>query len=510
MGTPLQLPIEERWFNPGAGLPAALLREDDEDEPKTRTHVRGSEDSEQAEWLADDLDHMVLFNYSTKQWHVFDPVSGLWRVDDQRIVQERVDALARERLRVLSTMGNMGERERTKIGGVYRRLLTVAQVESALIALATRHDYKTNGNDMDADPNLLGCENGVVDLSASRLLPPDPSLRVSKSTGIRYVEMTEAEAQQGAKRLLLFLHEVTSGDPDLAEFYLRWFGYSLFGHTRAQKFLIMTGKLGRNGKGVLKRIMLHVFGEYAKELDRSLYSVSKFGPGDSSRPRADLMQLKGLRLAFLTEPEGRFDTDLLKAHSGGDPINARALRSNVQASWLPTHSIVFSANHPPAVSDVGLAIRDRVMVADFRERFTGKRQDQKLDDTLIGESEAILWLLVQHARLWDQGTDALDALPLPERVRDASDAYMTSNDPTDGYIEEGCVVGEDEKSAPRDLWRDYVLWFTDRHAGEDGFVPVPEYAFGIAIGSLFEKRGRPATWRGIRPKTGAELASEPA
>ena len=76
------------------------------------------------------------------------------------------------------------------------------------------------------------------------------------ATSVAYRDdWTIEEAIAHAPRFWRFLAEVTSGDAELALFYVRWFGYSLFGHSLATKFLILSGKLGFNGKGALKRLM---------------------------------------------------------------------------------------------------------------------------------------------------------------------------------------------------------------------------------------------------------------
>ena len=57
----------------------------------------------------------------------------------------------------------------------------------------------------------------------------------------------------------------------------------------------------------------------------------------------------------MSEPNGggQFNDEMVKAHTGDDPIRARALYSNDYAEFRPTHTIMIAANTPPKVSDVG-------------------------------------------------------------------------------------------------------------------------------------------------------------
>jgi putative DNA primase/helicase len=248
------------------------------------------------------------------------PETGIWAPDKVNEVHRRVVLEADKGLLLTE---EMAEEEAKFASKPFKKLKQVVGNKAALEALSWHAEYKTEGSDWDADENLLGCANGILDLRTGKLVEIDPANRVSKSTHIHYHEEWDlATAAQNAPRFAKFLTEVTSGDDELADFYLRWFGYSLFGHARAQKFLIMSGKLGRNGKGVLKRLMLKVFGEYAAEVSPSLYTASKWGDVASDRPRADLMMLFGLRLTFVPEPSGTFNTEMLKQHTGGDRITA--------------------------------------------------------------------------------------------------------------------------------------------------------------------------------------------
>jgi len=333
------------------------------------------------------------------------------------------------------------------------------------------------------------------------------------ATSVAYRDdWTIEEAIAHAPRFWRFLAEVTSGDAELALFYVRWFGYSLFGHSLATKFLILSGKLGFNGKVAIKRLMLHVMGDYAVELDQGFYERRRWTPG-ANEARADLLKLKGVRAAFISEPTGSFNTEVLKNHTGGDRITARDLHRGSKdiQSWQATHTITFLTNDIPPVSDVGLAVVDRVMVADFREHFTGNDpskpgyKDEKLDADLAHEGEAVLRILVDAAVAWHEalqdGEKGLE--PIPARVREASKSYMDSNDAIGPFLDEACRLGDDEKVAPVRLYEAYKDWF--ERSGLDGDA-LSGQAFGSAIGKRFTKAGKPPTWRGLAPLGAMALA----
>jgi len=492
---------------------------DDEDAPQGRLHGRGAEDAEQAQWLSEALERGVRYDHTAKRWHIWNGVR--WAPDLTKEVHRRCLDLVYERVNEVARQYAVGDLKEEKFKHqmkVYRRLLGRGRLESALEVLSWMPDYKTDGADWDQDPNLLGCENGIVDLRKNELIPnPGPELLVTKTTGHKFVPFEPHEPLFQAMETHLralghreprfpsFLREITSNDDHLAAFFLLWFGYSLFGHTQEQRFLILTG-LGRNGKGALVTAMRFCFGEYSAKADASLYMRSRFGSARSDQARADLMELKGKRLAAMSEPDGGvFNEEMLKAHTGGDPITARALHSNNVITWLPTHSITFLTNQPPSVSDIGPAMAARVMVADFRERFDGEKEDKKLYAKLEAEAEGILGVLCWAAKGW---YDSETGLAIPERVRKASQEYLDQNDPIGRALAEEFVVERGAQGNARDLYDAYVEW----HArSEEEGDPLTQTAFGLSLGKrgfnkITTRTGR--VWLGVRPKSAVELADE--
>lgn len=464
--------------------------------PELREYPRGGEDADQAAWLATVLERQFIYDHTAQRWHHWEADTGIWAPDQTQIIRHRVIELAQE-----AVARAVAEGVDEKLVKVYRRLFEKSRVDSALAVLSWDPRYATDGSDWDQNPYLLGCANGVVDLRDGTFVRPDPANLVSRSTKIAY--NPEAECPRFAQ----FLMEITSGDGDLANFYMMWFGYSLFGLNEEQRFLIMTG-LGRNGKGALVTSMRHVFGEYSAAVDANLYMKTRFGAARSDGPRADLMALKGRRLAVMSEPDGgEFNEELIKAHTGGDPITARSLYSNNLLTWTPTHSITFLTNRAPSVEDIGPAMAARVMVADFLERFDGEREDKQLYAKLEAEAEGILRYLVLAAGRWYASRDR-GGLVIPQRIVDASAAYLQRNDPIGQALTEAFVIEEAAHGQSRVLYKAYLDWFdeSDRE-GE----PLSEVMFADSLkrkGFTKKKTSMGMVWLHIRPKGVMEAALE--
>lgn len=460
-------------------------------------------DADQAEWLARDLAQSIRFNHATKMWHIWNGI--IWAPDKDRTAEETVLRMARERVEQVAHAG-LGRNLEESALKLVRRLYDVARLTNAMKALSFQPAYKTDGSDWDQVPYLLGCKNGILDLRTGELdTSPSPDSLVTKSTRVAY----DPTAINRAPRFSRFLEQITSEDDSLVEFFIRWFGYCLFGRTDEQKFLILTGS-GRNGKGALTHVVRHVIGDYDAKASQGIYMRNRWGSARSSEARSDLMTLKGARIAVMSEPEGgAFNEELLKAHTGGDPIVARPLYGP-EMMWEPTHTITFLTNRPPTVEDIGPAMAARVLVADFRERYEGKNANPKLYSQLEAEGEGVLAMLVAGAVRWWQDYENGQTIPLPERVLKASRSYLEQNDPVGQVIADEFVRDPDATMPARDFYVAYLRW---HQTSDDPSEPLSATAFGLLAqrrGLIKRRNDRGNYYIGIRLKNAVEKAQEDA
>lgn len=463
----------------------------------------GQEDFRQAEWLAGALDRKWRYDFATKEWHHWN--GKRWAPDFGKALTNVIATLSAKTL----LRGVDSEALRKAL----LKLLSLAPIERAMEALATFDGYGTNGDDWDADPYLLGVKNGIVDLRTNTLVEhPDPSMLVTKTTGVRFVPVeSPADFDDRAPRFMEVMREWMSEDAKMVSFLLLWFGSSMFGFSPEQRFLLMTG-IGRNGKGALKHSVMKAVGDYGAQFDANLYMRNKFGAARSDTARADLLALKGKRITFFSEPEGnRFNEEMLKAHTGGDTITARALYSNVLQTWTPTHSITFLVNNAPEVEDLGPSMAARVMVADFRERYDGDKEDKTLYGTLEGEAEGILAILCWAAGAWYASWSAgMGGITMPQRVIDQSKKFMERGDSVANCLNDRFAVGEGLECAGQVAYDTYREWFDQ--SGADG-EPVSMVKFAAALerkGFRKVKREMGMRWLGLQPLGAMALAEKEA
>jgi putative DNA primase/helicase len=466
---------------------------DEDNGPKTRFHDLGSEDGEMADVLAlpESFDHQVMFNYGKGQWHVLNPKTGLWLPDKVADVQGRVDAMAVKWI----TASALGDKDDVKRVKVYRRLRETGRTESALKALSWRSDYKTDGSIFDRNPHLLGVQNGVIDLETMTLHRPDDfespirEMYVSQAAAVAWPTGDMQAVLAAAKPFTDFLQDILSGDEDLTWYVLRLLGYVLIGTTQEEKFWLLVGG-GNNGKGTLTKLLHWLLGDYATFLDQALYMRTRFGDVGADRARPELGNLWGKRFAVTSEPvKGQFNEQMLKAHTGRDPITFRRMRSDVLWTFNPTHKLFFTTQDAPSVEDVGPSMRRRARVIQFEQDYSAN-PDQHLQEKLEAIGQSILVLLAYQASEYLR-----EGLPENSKVQAWSADYLSDNDPIRQFVADRCEVGKGLSAASAPVFVAYQEW-----CSENDREPGSQVAFGMAFVKRF-KRDHTKTgahYRGVR------------
>lgn len=411
----------------------------------------------------------VRFDHSRRVWHVWNGIQ--WETDAKASVYKLLYDRSKELINATES-----EDKQAQIKALY----SYAKKESVLKTLAYRDPIAMTGDEWDTQPNLLGCANGVLDLTTGKFMTdPDPALMISRSTGIVWDPNAPAP-----ERFLKFIGEIMAEDPEMISYLLLTLGYAMIGTQKEQKFWMWQGE-GNNGKGTLAKVLAYVLGDYSDSPSAELYMKTKHGAVNASAPRAELVKLQGIRFAWMSEPQGgAFNDELVKAHTGDDPIQARPLYSNAFVTFRPTHTLVFLVNQMPRIEDVGVSMRRRARVIKFERDFS-KVMDMGLEDAMKAEAPSILRLLAGFARHWYE-----NGIVEPQKVTDWSSAYIEENDPIGRFVSERCNTGLGRKVPARLLYDEYVDWCRDVASID----PVSVTGFGLLIVKRFRRHKTMTGW----------------
>lgn len=349
-----------------------------------------------------------------------------------------------------------------------------------------RHDPRlaVEAEALDADPMLLNCTNGTVNLRIGELRPHRRDDLITKCTGVAF------ERDAYPTRFVQFLDEVFAGDSELVIYALRYLATALTGEPPERAFHVWHGS-GANGKSVLIETLLHVLGDYGQTLSVGVLLETR-GQRSSGGPSPDLYAMRGVRFAACVETDAgqRWNEGTIKRLTGGDRMRCRGLwKEEIEfpASW----TIVLATNHKPIVRGTDAAIWDRMHLVPFDVRFDEQARDTRLREKLRAEAPGILWALVVALR--QPGAPAV-----PKRVQAAVAEYRKQMDVVGAFLEECTAVDPGPGVTTSELYTRYSCW-----AGESGEYVHGKRAFNriMAERGYEQRKSGVMKWVGVRLRT---------
>jgi putative DNA primase/helicase len=335
--------------------------------------------------------------------------------------------------------------------------------------------------ELDADPLLLNCKNGTVDLRTGALRPNRREDLITKEVPVVFDPAATCPTFDA------FLDHIFAGNARVIGFLQRAIGYSLTGDTTEQCLFVLWGG-GSNGKSTLLTTAVTMLGEYAVSTRPETFMLKS---GDAI-PN-DLAQLKGARLVIAVEAEAghRLAEGLIKQATGGDRLTARFMRAEF-FTFEPTFKIFLASNYRPTIRGTDRAIWRRIKLLPFSVTIPDDQQDRHLADKLKGELSGVLAWAVRGCLAWQQS-----GLDEPDEVRVATEIYRGDMDVLGGFLRDCCVTDEPAArigSGP--LYQAYDGW-----CHTNGERAVSKRAFGLRLierGFTQARTKEERLWHGLR------------
>lgn len=359
-----------------------------------------------------------------------------------------------------------------------RRGESSAGVAGALTLASTEPAIAVSPDQLDADPFLINCANGVLDLRSGELHRHNPSLLLTKITGAAYDPAARGPV------FAQFLERVQP-DPMMRAYLARLLGHALEGRVVSHVLPILFGA-GANGKGTLIAAVLAALGDYADAADPELLTARTF----DAHPTG-VADLFGLRLAILHETDNgrRLAEGTVKRLTGADRLKARRMREDFW-SFDPTHSFAMLTNHRPLVTGNDEGIWRRLRLVPFDVIIPEQERDESLPDRLALEIDAVLaWLVAGH-RDW-----AAHGLADPETVLKATASYRAESDALARFLDARALINPNATIRSSDLFAAWCSWCTaegEEHGTQKAFTTA-------LLGRGFDTRRTNvgAIWRGL-------------
>ena len=336
--------------------------------------------------------------------------------------------------------------------------MLAAHRERSVVSLA-RGIVEVNGADLDPDPDLLNCQNGIVNLITSELYPHDPHRLMSKIAGADYRPWYE---HRDWKQALQALPE------DVRDWYQVRLGQAITGHMCPDDRLVICQGGGSNGKTTVNITTARAAGSYyLLASDRVLLANPDQHP-------TELMDLMGVRYAVAEEtPEARrLAVARLKKTIGTPEITARRIHKD-GVTFKATHSFFLSTNYRPMVEETDLGVWRRLCLVKFPYTFVQVPEEVATPDDVLGDptlrerckddpdvwAAALAWM-VEGARKWYENNRVMPEDPVKVVVdtwewREESDQVLS-------YIADRIKFDPERHIATQDLLNDVNDWLKTR------------------------------------------------
>ena len=423
----------------------------------------------------------LLFCAERRTWLVWDGVR--WQPERRGDVQARA----------IDTVRAIAEEGGTVRGVARKELVSHARVSQraerigAMIRLA-QSMVPVTPDELDADPWLLTCANGTLDLRSGVLRLPERRDRITRMTPVAY------DPAATSTRWERFLREAVGGDEELVGYLQRAAGYAATGSTRERAIVVLLGPTG-TGKTTFLELLRAALGDYGAVTPMTTLLGSQHG---SSIP-ADVAALAGARLVIASEADdaGPWDGAKLKLLTGGDSLTARHLYGQL-FTFTPTHTLMLGTNRLPQLARVDEALLGRLHVVPFATPDPAVPRDCGLRAELELALPAILAWIARGALEW-----ARTGLRPPTAIRAARERYRDDHDPVGAWLRERADLADRAaETRVREVYEDYLAWCA--RADE---TPLPERAFGSRLADAGLSRRRAThgerRWVGVRLR-GAE------
>lgn len=298
---------------------------------------------------------------------------------------------------------------------------------------------------VDADPLMLGVENGVIDLRTGSFRPAEREDYVTKRCGAAFDPKAKCPNWDA------FLKKIFVKDRKLSAYVRRACGYTLTGLTDEEAMFILWNT-GNNGKSTLRETVFALMGDYAMGADASLLVAHRKQQGGAS---PDVARMHGMRLVTMNETaEGdHLNESRVKYITSHDITTARFLFEN-PFDFTPTHKPWLTTNNKPVIKGTDPGIWRRVQMWPFLFIVPEKERDRYFrQKKLMPELCGILnWALKGLRKYHKLG------LKPPPAVIEATEEYRKDMDVLGQWIAERLV--QDPKSALKrtEMFRDYEAW----------------------------------------------------
>lgn len=388
----------------------------------------------------------IKFNVNSGKWYVWNGVN--WELDNSFKVENLYRTVLRRFQNAIPNINISDDeiatkKQQEKAKSFVLRNETDGKIKSVLNQAKTFKGI--NFMESDKDDYLFNTPNGTINLRDLTQKKHDRKDLITQCSNYSFnIENDKCP------NWMAFLNRIFCGDQELINYVQKAVGYSLTGDMREQCLFMLWGG-GANGKSTFVKALEDIMGTYAATIKGETL-MEKNGQDGA---RGDLARLTNKRVVIASElQEGQvFNEPLLKVLSAGETLPVRFMYQE-EFMLKPKFKLWIMTNKKPKVKGNDHGIWRRWRMIPFKYKFTEKEKDPNFyEEKLKPELEGILLWAITGYQMWkEQGFEA------PKEVMEAVEDYKMDMDQVARFIEDCCVVREDEECTGSAMYDEYINW----------------------------------------------------
>jgi P4 family phage/plasmid primase-like protien len=340
--------------------------------------------------------------------------------------------------------------------------LSEQRLRSMITVASGIPEMRVNSEMLDACGHLLNLPNCTID---PRTLEQHPHRREDYLTQLC---PTAYEPDAWSHRLTSFLEKFLPDEKE-RDYTLQVLAVSTLSWGNAGRKLVLLLGPTSTGKSTLMDLVHHTLGrDYVASVNASVFRGNL-----EDKPRPDLLRAIKTRLIIASEASDRWELhpDQIKRMTGGDPITARGMRSDVMSEEIASFVPIIVANTPPAIHGSDDALRRRLLALVMDAAVPEDGDDGRLRTELVTDPEAQRALLALLIHVYHE-CDGRVVLPIPPRFAEQTMELFAALDDVDEVLrllkEEGSIYPAPDETTPSMcitttiLFNCYSYWIDQR------------------------------------------------
>lgn len=367
-------------------------------------------------------------------------------------------------------------------------LRSSAGIHSVIDRLPSEPGIYTAADAFDADPNLMGVGNGIVDLRTGVAVPATPDLLIAKFARGRYLPGAEPEglAVQWLEGLSWSL------PPEVVEYLQLLVGASLFGSNQIKAFLYLWGVTDA-GKSSFTDPLLRSLGDYSASGSVALVAGNQ---AKGSEHTDHLLPMAERRVVVVPEVGANLTLNAgqIKALTGDDTLTMRGLYAKGGDRKLTATLWMMGNPQSPRFDASDQALVNRLKVIPFNRKRTGDDLNPALLDAMRNDPNvhdaALTWAIAGAIRF--ATGDSRAVLKEPAAVSEARSQYVDQHDELGVWLETNTrpLTRGETGTRRAELLGDLNEWERTQHVAERHLTTARGFAGAMRARGYIEKKVR--------------------